>query len=232
MTVVCLIWTTGNTGLPDIPSPDSASSNPGGDLKPTSGVVLGPRVVETFFFFVGVVYFVMVIRTFWVWSSIGVIPLRAGEGGHADYHHSKEDSVGAYVFPPPARSVPGGTGKALGVVPEMKEGGSSQLLPWPEQHADTDERPRGRSPGKKDTAHTEVIVSKGEPGWEKGRGRWWGRFSSKDNLDEDAEKIAYVDALDLEPGRIAEGPSERDIPLGSDGTNSTPASALGVSLHG
>jgi hypothetical protein len=226
VTVVCYIWTSGNAGVPDVlitPSPDSASS--------TSGAVLGPRVIETFFFVVGLAYFVMVIRTFWVWSSIGFIPLRAGEGEHV--LHSKGDNVAALASPPPMRSAPGGTGKALGVVLEIKEGESSQPR-WSDQHMDTDERPRGRSPVKKDTAHIEVVVSKGEAGWEKGRARWWGKFSSKDNLDEGAEKMAYVDALDLEPGRIAEGSSERDVPLHSDGdgAKSTPASVLGVSLQG
>lgn len=218
VTVVCLIWTTGSGGLPEPPVATGG---------PTSGAVLAPRVVETFFFVVGLVYFVMVIRTFWVWSSIGAIPLRVGEGERPHVHHSKENNVAAFS-PPPMRGVAAGIGKALGVVLETKEGGSSR---WSDQHTDTDEKPRGRSPGKKDTARVEVVVSEGEPGWEKGRGRWWERFSSKDNLAEGAEKMAYVDALDLEPGRIGEGSSERDVPLRS-GENSTPASALGVSLHG
>ena len=217
MTVICLIWTTGT-------SPDLTSLNPGEDLNPTSGAILGPRVVETSFFVVGLIYFLMVIRTFWVWSSIGIIPLRVGEGEHADGHHSKEGDVAAFAYTQ-ARSVPGGTGKALGIVLETKEGEGSQ-------YADEDEKPRGRSPGKKVTDHIEVVVSKGETGWEKGRGRWWGKFSSKDNLAEGAEKTAYVDALDLEPGRIGEGSRERDVHLRSAGTNSTPGSILGVSLHG
>ena len=211
-----MIWTTGNTGLPDAPVIPTPSS--------TSGAVLAPRVVETFFFAVGVGYFVMVIRTFWVWSSIGVIPLRAGEGEHADGHHPREDEGAAFVFPPPTR-----TGKTLGVLLETKEAGSSQRLSG---RSDTDEKPRGRSPGMKATAHIEVVISKGETGWGRGRGRWWGKYSSKDNLDEGAEKTAYVDALDLEPGRMAEGPSERDARLRDAGSNSTPGSVLGVSLHG
>ena len=214
-----MIWTTGNTSLSDapvIPSSDLPSS--------TSGSILGPRVVETFFFAVGVGYSVMVIRTFWVWSSIGVIPLRAGEGEHADGHHPREHEGAAFVSPPPAR-----TGMALGVLLETKEGGSSPRLSG---RSDTDEKPRGRSPGMKATAQIEVVVSRGEAGWGKGRGRWWGKYSSKDNLAEGAEKTAYVDELDLEPGRIAEGPSERDAHLQDAGSNSTPGSVLGVSLHG
>jgi hypothetical protein len=124
----------------------------------------------------------------------------------------------------------------------MKEGGSSQFIRSSDQHTDTDEKHRGRSPGKKDTARVEVVVSKGETGWEKGRGRWWGRFSSKDNLAEGAEKMADVDALDLELRRTAagsrerrsreRGSRERGVPLRSAGADSTPASVLGVSLNG
>jgi len=176
---------------------------------------------------VGVVYFVMVIRTFWVWSSIGTIPLRVGEGEYSDDPPSKEDTITAFASVPPVRGVPGGTGKTLGVVLEMKEG--SQSLRSPDQHTDTSEKRRGRSPGKKDI---EVVVSKGETSWERGRGRWWGKYSSKDNLAEGTEKMTDVDALDLELRRTPDESSERDVHLRSAGANSTPASVLGVSLHG
>jgi hypothetical protein len=241
LTVVCFIWTTGNggrgtPGLTIAPSPDSASPNAGGGLTPSSGIVLGPRIVETFLFVLGIVYFVLVIRTFWIWSSVGAIPLRVGEGEHVGDHYLKEDHVPASAPAAPARGLPGGPVKELGVVPEMKEGGSSHLAYSPDQHTDADEKRRGRSPGRKDTTRVEVVVSKGETGWEKGRGRWWS--SSKDNLEERAGKMADVDILDLpveaefEPRRTTDGSSERDVPRHDGGTSSTPGSVLGVSLHG
>jgi hypothetical protein len=225
VTVVCFIWTTGDGSTPPLsvtPSPDSASSNAGGGFKSSSGVVLGPRLLVTLFFFAGIAYFILVVRTFWVWSSVGAIPLRVGEGDHTGHHHSKEDNAA------------GGTGKGLGVVPEMKEGGSSLPPRSPDQHADTDETSRGRSLEKKDASHVEVVVSKGETGWEKGPERWWGRFSSKDNLAEGAGTMA--DALDLpiefESRRIVEESSEGEAPLRSAEATPSPGSVLGVSLHG
>ena len=224
-TVVCFIWTTGNGGTQAAPDPTSLNV-----LNPSSGLVLGPRLLETLFFVLGIVYFVLVIRTFWVWSSVGAIPLRVGEGEHVD-HHLKGDHVATLAPAPLVRGVPGGIGK-LGVVLETKEGQPPSLS---DQHTDTDEKHRGRSPGKKDTVTVEVVPSQGKTDSEKGRGRWWGRFSS-DNLAEGAETMAYVRALDLpvevdlESRRTAES-SERDVPLHA-GAGSTPASVLGVSLHG
>ena len=160
---------------------------------------------------------------------MGVVPLRVGEGEHVDDHHLRDDHVTALVSAPIGR---GGTAK-LGVVLEMKEGGGGQLPSLSDQHTDTDEKHRGRSPGKKGAAHVEVV---GESGAEKGRTRWWEKFSS-DNLAEGAEKMAYVSALDrpveaeLESRRTAEGSSDRDVPLLA-GASSTPGSVLGVSLHG
>ena len=122
MTVICFIWTSGDSetlDAPVTPSPDLASSNPGGYDKPTPGVVLGLRVVETLFFVVGVVYLVMVIRTFRVWCSIGAIPLRAGESEHPDVH----DDV---TSPPPTRNAPGETEQALRIVLGPEEGESNQ----------------------------------------------------------------------------------------------------------
>jgi len=176
-------------------------------------------------FVLGIIYFVLVIRTFRVWSSIGAMPLRVGEGEHADDHH---DHVTTFVPAPPGRGVLGGTGK-LGVVLETKEGGSSQIPGLSDQHMDTDEKHLGRSPGKGDTTQAE---GKGETSSEKRR--WWGKFSS-DNLAEGAEKVAFIGALDLpvemelDSRRTVEGSSD---PLHSAEASSTPASALGVSLHG
>ena len=187
MTVICLIWTTGNTetlGATVIPPPDSASSNPGGDLNPISGAILGPRVVETSFFVVGVVYFGMVVRTFWVWSSIGAIPLRAGEAKTPDAHRLREDNIAS---PLPARSVP------VVLVPE--EGESNQSLGLTDQHTITDEKHYGRSPENKDTAPIEVAPSKDETPWEKEREGLLGNASSKGNLPVAAEKTAHVGAL-------------------------------------
>lgn len=226
-TVVCFIWTTGGGTQA---TPDPTSLNAGG-LSPTSGAVLVPRVLETLFFGLGVVYFVLVIRTFWVWSSVGAIPPRVGEGEHIYDHHLKEDHVAALGSTPLVRGVLSGTGK-LGVVLETMEGAPSLS----DQRTDTDEKHRGRSPGKKDTALVEVVPSKDDTGSEGGRRRWWGRFSS-DNLADGAEKMAYIRALDqpveveLESWQTAEGSSERDVPLPA-GASSTPASILGVSLHG
>ena len=220
--------------------PDSVLSNASEGLGPYSGVILGPRVVETFFFAVGIVYFVMVVRTFWVWSSVGAIPLRAGEGEHADDHHPKEGTAATFAPPPPAHSVPGGTEKVLGVVLETKEGGSS-VLRSSDQYTDTDEKHRGRSPGKRDTARVEVVATiTGETGREKGRGRWW--VTSKENLAESAGAGKTVDAdaldlpveveLELESQRASR---ERGVPLPNTRATEaspTPASMLGVSLHG
>ena len=231
MTVICFIWTSGDSetlDAPVTPPPDSASSNPSGDQKPTPGVVLGLRVVETLFFGVGVVYFVMVIRTFRDWGSIGAIPLRAGDIRHPDVHRLKEDNV---TSPLPARRVPGGTGQGPRFVVEPMEGESSQCPRPTDQHTDTDEKHCGRSPENKDTAPIQVIVSRDEMHWEKERERLYGTVSSKDNLPEVGEKAAYVGALDFETGRTPEGSSVSDVLLRSPDATSPPTSAFGASTH-
>ena len=233
MTVICFIWTSGDNGTletPVTPLLDSASSNPGGDHRPAPGVTLGLRVVETLFFVVGFVHFVMVIRTFRVWRTIGTTPLRAGEIQDPDVHRIKEDNV---TSSPPARRVPGGTGQGLKFVGEPKEGESSQRLRPTEQRTDTGEKHYGRSSENQDTAPIQVIVSKDEMHWEKERERLYGPVSSEDNLPDDGEKTGYVGALDLdvEPGRITEGSSGSDILLRSIDATSPPTSALGSSTH-
>ena len=229
VTVICFIWTSGDSETPEAPvtAPlDSASSNPGGHYKPTPGVILGLGVVETLFFVVGVVYFVMVIRTFRVWSSIGAIPLRAGESQYS--LGRKEDNV---MSPPPTRRVPGGTGQGLKFVVEPMEGESNQGLRPTDQHTDTDEKDCGGSAENKDTAPIQVIVSKDEMHWEKERERLYGTVSSKDNLPEVGEKTAYVGALNFETGGITEGSSGSDVLLRSTDATSPPTSAFGASTH-
>ncbi len=167
----------------------------------------------------------MVVRTFWVWSSIGAIPLRAGEAKHPDAHRLKEYNVAS---PPPARSVTGGTEHGLRIVLEPEEGESNQSVQLTDQHTVTDEKHSGRSPENKDTAPVEVVASKDEMRWEKERERLLGGASSKGDLPEVAEETAHVGALDLEPGRIKEGSSDRDILLRITNATPTPTSVIGV----
>ena len=231
VTVICFIWTSGDSetlDAPVTPPADSASPNPGGNYKPTPGVTLCLRVVETLFFVVGVVYFVMVIRTFRVWSSIGAIPLRAGERQHSDVHRLKEDNV---TSPPPARRAPGGTGQGLKFVVEPKEGESSQRLRPTDQQTDTDEKHYARSSENQDTAPIQVIVSKDEMPWEEERERLYETASSEDLLPEVGGKTGYVGALSLEPGRVPEGSSGSNVPLRSTDATSPPTIAFGPSTH-
>ena len=133
----------------------------------------------------------MVVRTFWVWSSIGAIPLRAREAKTPDAHRLKEDNVAS---PPPVRS---GTEHGLRIVLEPEERESNQSLQLTDQHTVTNEKHRERSPEKKDTAPIEGVPSKDEAAWEKEREGLLGSASSKGNTPEVTEKTAHVGALSV-----------------------------------